>query len=72
MSSFHLPLSEMSITLNNVSCLLHLLIKRKLLNHGRINKDEALEVVVDYLRVDLEVSMRELKKPEGLMLSLNF
>lgn len=52
-SSFHLPLGEISITLDNVSCLLHLLIRWKLLDHEIINKDEALEMTVDYLGVDL-------------------
>lgn len=51
-SSFHLPLGEMSITLDDVSCLLHLSIRGKLLDHGRISKDEALKLIVDYPGVD--------------------
>lgn len=39
-SSFHLALCEMSITLDDVSCLLHLPIKEKLLDHKMIGKDE--------------------------------
>lgn len=42
----------MSITLDDVSCLLHLPIRGKLLYQERISKDEALEMLVDYLGVD--------------------
>lgn len=49
----------MSITLNDASCLLHLPIRGKLLDHMNINIDDALELMVDYLGVDLEASMRE-------------
>lgn len=46
-SSFHLPRGKMFITLYDVSCLLHLPIKGILLDHGRINKDGAIEIMVD-------------------------
>lgn len=65
MSSFHLPLSEISITLDNVLWLLHLSIRGKLLDHGTIRKDKALELKIDYLGVDLEDAMRELEKTRG-------
>lgn len=55
----------MSITLDDVSCLLHLLISGKLLNHWRINKDEALELMVDYLGVYPETVLREFEKVRG-------
>lgn len=42
----------MSITLDDVSCLLHLPIRGKPLDHWRINKDEALELMVNYLEVN--------------------
>ncbi|XP_050902122.1 protein MAIN-LIKE 1-like [Lathyrus oleraceus] len=61
-SSFHITLCEISITLDNVSCLLHLSIGEKLLDHGRISKDETLKLMVDYLGLDLEASMREMEK----------
>ncbi|CAL5186526.1 unnamed protein product [Lathyrus oleraceus] len=56
----------MFITLNNVSCLLHLSIRGNLLDHGRISKDEALELMVDYLGVNQEDSMRDLEKTRGV------
>ncbi|XP_050893761.1 protein MAIN-LIKE 1-like [Lathyrus oleraceus] len=58
-SSFHLPLGEMFITLDDVSCLFHIPINEKLIDHGRITRDEALEMMVDYLGVDPEDAMSE-------------
>lgn len=59
---FHLPLGEMSITHDNKSSLLHLSIRGKILDHGKIRKDEALELMVDYLGVSPEVALREMEK----------
>ncbi|XP_050878283.1 protein MAINTENANCE OF MERISTEMS-like [Lathyrus oleraceus] len=59
------PFGEMSITLDNVLCLLHLLIRGKLLDHERISKDEALELMVDYVGVDTEVVMSEMERTKG-------
>lgn len=42
----------MSITLDDVSCLLHLSIRGIFLDHGRITKDEALKMMVDHLGDD--------------------
>ncbi|XP_058742488.1 protein MAIN-LIKE 1-like [Vicia villosa] len=63
--SFHLPRGEMSITLDDVSFLLHLLIRGRFLDHNRINRDEALVILVDYLGADLEEVMKELKATRG-------
>lgn len=71
-SSFHLPLGEMSITLGEVSCLLHLPIRGKILENERINKYETLELMVDYLRVDPTLPRGSLKPPERLMLGFDF
>lgn len=48
----------MSIELNDVSCLLHLSIKGRLLDHNKINIDDTLEMMVDYLRANLGDAMR--------------
>ena len=48
-SSFHFPISEMMITLEDAACLLHLPIKGRLLDHSRIIRDEAVDVMVIYL-----------------------
>lgn len=64
-SSFNLSHGEMSITLEDVSCLLHLPIRRRFLDHGRITKDEAIEVMVEYLGVDLEKAIEEVDRTMG-------
>lgn len=71
MSSFHPSHGEISITLDDVSCLLHLPIRGKLLDHGKINKYDALKLMVDYLEVNPEASMKEFETTEGLMLGFD-
>lgn len=44
-----------------MSCLPHLLIRGKLLDHYRITKDNALELMVKYFRVDLCNALMEIK-----------
>lgn len=48
-----------------MSCLLHLLIRGKLLDHMRIRKDGVLEMMVEYLGVELEDAMGEFEKTRG-------
>lgn len=64
-SSFNLLHSEMSITLDDVSCLLHLSIRGILLDHDIIIKDEVVEMIVDYLGVNPRVVIRELEVTWG-------
>lgn len=64
-SSFHFPLGEMSITLDDFSCLLHLSIKGRLPDHWRITKDEALEMMIDYMRVDPTKTNEEFDRTMG-------
>ena len=61
----------MSIRLDNVSCLLYLSIREKLLDHERITKDGTLEMMVDYPGVNSTDVMAELDRTRGLMLGLN-
>ena len=61
----------MSITLDQISCLLYILIKGRLVDHGGITKDEALEMMVDYLGADPAKEKEELDRTRGLMLGLN-
>lgn len=51
----------MSIILDGVSCLLHLSIMERILDHSMINRDDALEMMVDYLGANLRVAMKELE-----------
>lgn len=51
----------MPVTLDDSSFLLHLPIKGILLDHDKVNIDNTLEIMVDYLRADLEDDMKELE-----------
>ncbi|CAL5208379.1 unnamed protein product [Lathyrus oleraceus] len=55
----------MSATHDGVSRLLHLLIRGKFLDHGRISRDAELELMVDYMRVDLDAALREFEATRG-------
>lgn len=61
----------MFITLDDVSCLLYLPIRGRLLDHGRIIKDEAIEMMIDYLGADPAEAEDELDKTKAIMLGLN-
>lgn len=63
--SFHLPIGDMFITFDDVSCLLHLPIRGELLDHMRISKEEALEMMVDYLGVNPADAIAEIDKTMG-------
>lgn len=68
--SFYLPHGEMSITFDDVSCLLHLPIRGRFLNYGRITKDETLEKMVDHLGTNLGGWRTSWIGPGVLMLGL--
>src|SRR3954470_1071809 len=64
-SSFHLPVGEMTITLHDVHCLLHLPIRGRLLHHSRIQRVEAIEWMVDYLGMDPNMADFERRTANG-------
>lgn len=51
-SSFHLPIGEMTITLDDFSYLIYLPIRGKLLDHGRIGRQEGVDLMVTLLGAD--------------------
>src|SRR3954465_3043287 len=55
-SSFHLPVGEMTITLHDVQCLLHLPIRGMLLDHSRIQRIEASEWMALYLGMEQDMA----------------
>lgn len=73
-SSFHLPISEISITLDDVSPLLHLSITQRLLNYSKITRPNALDMMVRYLRADPDDAQHEIDEmtPEDIMSDLDF
>lgn len=64
-SFFHLPIGEMTITLGEVSWLLHLPIRGRLLDHGRIGREEGVDLMVTLLWVDLSKMVEEATHTRG-------
>jgi len=64
-SSFHLPFGEMTVTLDDVACLLHLPIDGMLLSHGSISRDEAVELMETYLGSSMGDAFIEVEKTKG-------
>lgn len=65
MSSFHLHISEMIFTLDDISCLVHLPIRGKLLYHKRTDREEASEKRVTYFGDDLSDAENEVADIRG-------
>jgi len=63
--SFHLPFGEMTVTLDDVACLLHLPIDGMLISHGSISRDEEVEWMVTYLGSDLGDALKVVEKTKG-------
>jgi len=64
-SSFHLPFWEMTVTLDDVACLLHLPIDGMLLSHGSISWDKAVELMETYLGSRTGDALKEVEKTKG-------
>jgi hypothetical protein len=50
-STFHTPLGELGIPLDDVQCLLHIPIEGKFLNHRKMTRDEGDDMVSSFLGV---------------------
>ena len=50
-NSFHLPVGEMTITLDDVSCLLHLSITGGLYSYPIIDSNMVIDQLIDLLRI---------------------
>lgn len=48
---FHFSIGEITTTLDDVACFLHLPIRGKLLDHSRIKRDKSQDMMVIYLGV---------------------
>src|SRR3954463_9556252 len=64
-SSFHLSVGEMTITLHDVQCLLHLPIRGPLLTHSQIQRVEASQWMALYLGMEPEVADFECATTSG-------
>ena len=63
--SFHLPFGEMTVTLDDVSCLLHLPIDGMLLSHEAITRDVPMEWMMTHLGSDPGQAHVEVTKTKG-------
>ncbi|XP_057432502.1 uncharacterized protein LOC130725273 [Lotus japonicus] len=64
-SSFHMPWGEMTITLDDVSALLHIPVVGSFFSLGKPTKEEAAPVVVDLLGVTIEEVQDEFRRCRG-------
>ncbi|XP_058783526.1 protein MAIN-LIKE 1-like [Vicia villosa] len=64
-TSFHLSHGDMTMTLIYIACLLHVSIRGTFLDHERIDKYEALYMLVERMEVTLESAMGEIDKSRG-------
>ncbi|XP_058776566.1 protein MAIN-LIKE 1-like [Vicia villosa] len=64
-SSFHFPVGELTITLHDLACLLHLPIIGSLLDHSQIQMVKAIEWMVDYLGMDPNMADYECRATRG-------
>lgn len=55
--SFHISIDEMAITLDDWSCLLHIPIIGRLLDHSKISRHKALDLMVTYSRANSGVEI---------------
>ena len=55
--TFHLPIGELGITLDDVQCLLHIPIEGKFLNHRKMTREEGADMCSTYLGVSPGVVM---------------
>ncbi|XP_058783016.1 uncharacterized protein LOC131657662 [Vicia villosa] len=64
-SSFHLPHGEITITLDDVACLLHLPIRGTLIGHGRLTNEEAMEMPIAELGCKPDDALEEAERTRG-------
>ncbi|GAU37261.1 hypothetical protein TSUD_319150 [Trifolium subterraneum] len=69
--TFHLPIGEMTITLDDVSCLLHIPITGKMLNHAgtSCNMEEGQDMCEELLNFSREDAQEEFDKMKGAHVS---
>ena len=71
-NSFHLPVGEMTITLDDVSNLLHLPIVGQFYTHETLDSDSATDLLVESLRVDRALASEETRHCRGAHVRLSW
>ncbi|MCI39216.1 serine/threonine-protein phosphatase 7 long form-like protein, partial [Trifolium medium] len=61
-SSYHMPAGEITVTLDDVSCLLHLPLRGRLQDHITLSKEEGVIVMVNLLGAELVDALYEVTK----------
>jgi hypothetical protein len=64
-SSFHLPFGELTVTLDDVSFLLHLPIDGMLLSHESMARHEAMEMMIEHLGIEPGDALKEVIDTNG-------
>ncbi|XP_050908675.1 protein MAIN-LIKE 1-like [Lathyrus oleraceus] len=64
-SSFHISIGEMTIKLDDVSCHLHLPIREKLIDRGRLGREETVKFMVTHLGADPIKAANEVADTRG-------
>ena len=69
-SSFHFPIGETSITLDDIACLLHIPIEWRMLNHPKnVSQVTGVELLVAYLGVPQNEAVKNCKDEYGAYIS---
>ncbi|WJX78666.1 hypothetical protein P8452_61861 [Trifolium repens] len=71
-STFHLPVGEMGITLDDVQCLLHIPIEGKFLNHERMSRSEGADMVSNYSGVKRDDIVAEFHNMRALKIRYTY
>ncbi|XP_045819193.1 protein MAIN-LIKE 1-like [Trifolium pratense] len=64
-SSFHMPFGEMTITLDDVACLLHLPVRGQFYTPVSVSQEQAAELAVELLGEEYEFALRETVAQRG-------
>ncbi|CAK8566905.1 unnamed protein product [Lathyrus sativus] len=71
-SSLHLLHDELTVTLDDISCLLHIPIRGTLLRHGRMTKENVREMLVEELGTDPLDALEEVDKTREAHVRFSF
>jgi len=71
-NTFHLPIGEMTITLDDVSNLLYMPIVAQFYLHQALDADATNDLLVESLRVDRGVASEETRRCRGAHVRLNW
>ncbi|CAJ2652389.1 unnamed protein product [Trifolium pratense] len=71
-SPFDMHVGEITVTLDDVSCLLHVPINGRLLDHTLISKDQAIDALVNLLGAQLADALDEYENTKGNHVMLTY